>query len=400
MRVAIVHDWFVTYAGSERVVEQLLALFPRADLFGLVDFLPPADRHLLGGKSVQTTFLQKLPFARRKYPSYLPLMPLAIEQIDLSRYDLVLSSSHCVAKGVLTGPDQLHVSYVHTPMRYAWDLQHEYLAGAGLTRGLRSWMARYMLHKLRMWDVRTSHGVDSFVANSNFIARRIWKTYRRNADVVYPPVDTGAFALSEEREDFYLTASRLVPYKKIDVLVEAFAHMPHKRLVVIGEGPELGKLRAAATPNVTFMGYQNFEVLRSFVQRARGFVFAAREDFGIVLVEAQAAGTPVIAFGRGGAPETVRGLDCERPTGVLFDEQTPESVVGAIETFERESHRIVPSECRANALRFGVDRFRDEMLEHIKGQWESFAGQPLEADSQHAAPARRHTSSAKPLRAA
>lgn len=400
MRVAIVHDWFVTYAGSERVVEQLLAIFPQADLFGLIDFLPPADRHLLGGKSVRTTFLQRLPFARGKYPSYLPLMPLAIEQIDLSAYDLVISSSHCVAKGVLTGPDQLHVSYVHTPMRYAWDLQHEYLAGAGLDHGLRSWLARYLLHKLRMWDVRTSHGVDSFVANSNFIARRIWKTYRRNADVVYPPVDTSGFALCEEREDFYLTASRLVPYKKIDVLVQAFAHLPQKRLVVIGEGPELGKLRRAATSNVTFMGYQNFDVLRSFLQRARAFLFAAREDFGIVLVEAQATGAPVIAFGRGGAPEIVRGMEQDSPTGVLFDEQSPQAVVAAIELFERQDKRILPGECRANALRFGVARFREEMREHIRGQWESFAGQPLDADSQHPAPARKHHRSIKPLRAA
>ncbi len=226
-------------------------------------------------------------------------MPLAIEQMNLSRYDMVISSSHCVAKGVVTGPDQLHISYVHTPMRYAWDAQHEYLAGTGLDRGLKGLYARWMLHKLRQWDVRTSHGVDSFVANSQFIARRIWKTYRRHARVIYPPVDTGAFSLSDRREEFYLTASRLVPYKKIEVLVEAFASMPGKRLVVIGDGPGWKGLRAKATPNVTLLGYQSTDALRDFIQRARAFLFASREDFGIVLVEAQAAGTPVIAFGQG-----------------------------------------------------------------------------------------------------
>ncbi len=208
MRVAIVHDWLVTYAGSECVVEQLVALFPDADVYSLVDFLSDADRRFLAGKPVRTTFLQRLPLARRKYAAYLPLMPLAIEQLDLSRYDLVLSSSHCVAKGVLTGPDQLHVSYVHTPMRYAWDAQHKYLAGAKLQRGLKSWYARWLLHKLRQWDVRTSHGVDAFVANSHFVARRIWKAYRRHAKVIYPPVDTKAFGFCERREDFYPTASR------------------------------------------------------------------------------------------------------------------------------------------------------------------------------------------------
>ncbi len=375
MRVAIVHDWFVTYAGSERVVEQLIALFPQADVFSLLEFLPKSDRRFLADKRVTTSFLQRLPFARRKYAAYLPLMPLAIEQLNLSHYDLVISSSHCVAKGVLTGPDQLHISYVHTPMRYAWDAQHEYLAGTGLDRGLKGWLARWMLHKLRTWDVRTAHGVDSFVANSQFIARRIWKVYRRHARVIYPPVDTGAFTLSKDREDFYLTASRLVPYKKIDVLIEAFAQLPDKKLVVIGDGPDLKKLRAQAGPNVTLLGYQDSTVLRDHIQRARGFLFASREDFGIVLVEAQAAGTPVIAFGQGGALETIRGLDADKPTGVLFDQQTPAAVVAAIRTFEREQHRIHAAECRENAMRFGLERFHREFFEHATAQWDLFRSQ-------------------------
>ncbi len=228
-------------------------------------------------------------------------MPLAVEQFDLSDYDLVLSSSHCVAKGVLTGPDQLHVCYMHSPMRYAWDLQHEYLRGAGLAHGPRGWLARWMLHKLRLWDMRSASGVDAFVANSHFIARRVRKAYRRPAEVIYPPVDIDGFTLREEKDDFYLTASRLVPYKRVDLLVQAFSQMPDKRLVVIGEGPEFARLRSQAGPNVRLLGYQDGRVLRDYLERAKAFLFASQEDFGIVLVEAQASGTPVIAYGRGGA---------------------------------------------------------------------------------------------------
>ena len=375
MRVAIVHDWLVTYAGSERVVEQLVALFPDADVYSLVDFLSDADRRFLAGKPVRTTFLQRLPLARRKYAAYLPLMPLAIEQLDLSRYDLVLSSSHCVAKGVLTGPDQLHVSYVHTPMRYAWDAQHEYLAGAKLQRGLKSWYARWLLHKLRQWDVRTSHGVDAFVANSALRRPADLEGLSPACQVIYPPVDTEAFGFCERREDFYLTASRLVPYKRVDVLVEAFASLPGERLVVIGEGPELPRLRMLAGPNVTFLGYQDRDVLCDYMQRAKAFLFAAREDFGIVLVEAQASGAAVIALGQGGALETIRPLEEPRPTGVLFDEPTSESVVAAMRRFERDGSRIKAANCRENALGFGVARFRQELFEHVMGQWDHFRNQ-------------------------
>jgi glycosyltransferase involved in cell wall biosynthesis len=311
-------------------------------------------------------------------------MPLAIEQLNLSRYDLVISSSHCVAKGVLTGPDQLHISYLHSPMRYAWEVQHDYLAGAGLDRGIRGWFARWMLHKLRLWDVRTSHGVDSFVANSQFIARRIWKAYRRQARVIYPPVDVEAFPLSEKREDFYLTASRLVPYKKIDLLVSAFSRLPDKKLIVIGQGPELKKLRAQAGPNVTLLGYQSDASLCDYLQRARAFLFAAREDFGIVLVEAQATGAPVITLGEGGALETIRGLDSPRPTGVFFAEQTPAAVVDAIHTFEREGAGIKSTDCRENATRFSVERFQREFFEHAIEQWDQFRSQAFRPRSRQA----------------
>ena len=236
MRIAIIHEWLVTYSGSERVLEQILAVYPDADLFCVIDFLDNQNREFILRKKTTTTFIQHLPKARSKYRSYLPLMPLAIEQLDLSNYDLVISSNHAVAKGVLTGPDQLHISCIYSPIRYAWDLQHQYLKYAGLDGGVKGWLAKWILHKIRLWDSRTANGVDSFIAISHFIARRIKKVYRRESTVIYPPVDIHAFTQVDIKESFYLTASRLVPYKRIDLIVEAFSKMPDRRLVVIGDG--------------------------------------------------------------------------------------------------------------------------------------------------------------------
>lgn len=369
MKVAIVHEWFDSYAGSERVVEQMLALFPHADVFGVVDFLSGSDRDFLGGRAVQTTFIQRLPFARRAFRHYLPLMTLAIEQLDLSAYDLVLSSSHAVAKGVLTGPDQVHVSYVHSPIRYAWDLQHQYLRESGLDCGAKGLLARLALHYMRLWDCRTAAGVDLFIANSAFVGRRIRKAYGRDSVVIHPPVDVQSFALHTEKDDFYLAAARMVPYKKMPILVEAFARMPDRRLVVVGEGPDLDRCRklAAGSPNIQLLGRQPAAQLRGYMQRARAFVFAAEEDFGITLVEAQACGTPVIAYGRGGARETVRPLDGgHAPTGLFFDQQAPESVMAAVARFEQEAGRISPLACRAQAERFSVDAFRSAYRQCIE----------------------------------
>jgi glycosyltransferase involved in cell wall biosynthesis len=362
-RVAIVHDWLVTYAGAERVLEQIIACFPDADLFAVVDFVE--DRQFLRDKKVTTSFIQRLPLARSKYRAWLPLMPLAIEQIDLSGYDVVISSSHAVAKGVLTGPDQFHISYVHSPIRYAWDLQHQYLKESHLTRGVKSALARMILHYIRNWDVRTANSVDQFVANSAFIARRIHKVYQRDAAVVFPPVDIESFSLETNKDDFYLTASRLVPYKKIDLIVEAFAQTPHRQLVVIGDGPDMQKIRAKAAPNVEVMGYQPFAVLKDRMRRAKAFVFAAEEDFGISVVEAQACGTPVIAFGKGGALETVRDFTQSRPTGLFFDEQSTDAIIAAVDAFEREPGRIRAEDCRANAERFSIARFRERFVAEV-----------------------------------
>jgi glycosyltransferase involved in cell wall biosynthesis len=366
MKVAIVHDWLVTYAGAERVLEQMIAAYPQADLFSLIEFVPPKERAFLQGHSVQTSFLQRIPGARSRYRSMLPLMPLAIEQFDLSRYDLVLSSSYAVAKGVLTGPDQLHLCYCHSPMRYAWDLQHQYLRETGLDRGLRGALARWMLHRMRLWDLRTATGVDGFMAVSRYIARRIWKTYRRKAAVIYPPVDIEAFTPGDSREDFYVTASRLVPYKRIELIVEAFAAMPQHRLVVIGDGPEARRIQSRGASNIEFLGQQPFEVLLDRLRRARAFVFAAEEDFGIAPLEAQACGTPVLAYGKGGVVETIRPLGAADPTGVFFGEQSVDSIVKAVQRFEREGDQIESQACRQNAVRFSAERFRRHFSTYVQ----------------------------------
>lgn len=361
MKVALVHEWFVSYAGSEKVIEKILDVFPEADIFSVVDFLDENERFVVKNKPVKTTFIQKMPFAKKKFRNYLPLMPLAIEQLDLSEYDVILSSSHAVAKGVLTGPDQLHISYVHSPMRYAWDLQHQYLKEASLEKGLKGLITKIFLHKIRNWDYRTANGVDCFISNSNFIGRRIWKVYRRESKVVYPPVDVSSFTLHESKEDFYFTASRMVPYKKIDVIVEAFSKMPDKKLVVIGDGPDFNKIKSKATSNIELLGYQSFEVLKDYMQRAKAFVFAAEEDFGITPVEAQACGTPVIAYGKGGVLETVRGLGHKEPTGIFFEEQSIESIVKAVKQFETSMEEFIPLNCRENAKNFAPDRFKEEL---------------------------------------
>jgi glycosyltransferase involved in cell wall biosynthesis len=367
-RVAVVHEWLSTVAGSERVLEQILAVLPEADLFAVVDFLPREERAFLGGRRVRTTFVQRLPFARRAFRGYLPLMPLAVEQLDLSGYDLVVSSSHAVAKGVLTGPDALHVCYCHSPLRYAWDLQHEYLRESGLGWGPRGLAARWMLHRLRAWDVRAAAGVDRFVANSAFIARRIRKTYRRPARVIHPPVDVAAFAPTDApRGDYYVTASRFVPYKRVPMIVEAFAAMPDRELVVIGDGPQRREVARLAAPNVRLLGHVPRADLPRWLAGARAFVFAAVEDFGIAPIEAQAAGTPVIAYAGGALPETIRGLGSDEPTGVLYDAQTPEALRGAVARFEAVEHEFSPAACRANAERFSADRFRAEFAGFVRG---------------------------------
>jgi glycosyltransferase involved in cell wall biosynthesis len=377
MRIAIVHDWLVTYGGAERVLEEMLKLYPETDLYSLYDFIPVGQRGFILDKKVTTSFLQKMPFARARYRDYLPLMPLAIEQFDLSAYDLIISSSAAISKGVITGPDQLHVCMCYSPARYAWDLTHQYLGESNFRRGPKAWLARYLLHRLRMWDVRTANGVDEFIAISEHIARRIRKVYRRESTVIYPPVDIEAFKLHAHKEDFYMTASRMVPYKKIDLIAEAFSKMPDKKLVIVGDGPDYKKVKRKAGLNVKLLGYQPFRTIRDLMQQARAFVFAAEEDFGIVAVEAQACGTPVIAYGKGGALETV----VADMTGVFFGSQNTDSLVKAIGEFERIEKTFDPYEIRRNARRFSLYRFRSEFKNFIERALNNHFGGNLAAKS-------------------
>lgn len=373
LNIGIVADWLVTFAGAERVIAEFLELYPEADLYAVIEFLHEENKKFIHNKKVNTTFIQSLPWAKKKYQNYLPLMPLAVEQLDVSGHDIILSSSHAVAKGILTGPDQLHISYVHSPIRYAWDLQHQYLREAKLEKGIKSLFAKIILHKMRIWDYRTANSVDHFIANSHFIARRIAKIYGRKAEVIYPPVDVNRFNVKEKKNDFYLTASRLVPYKRIDLIVEAFSSMPDKTLVVIGDGSEMNKIKSKASRNIEILGYQPNEVLVDYMQNAKAFVFAAEEDFGITPVEAMACGTPVIAFGKGGALETIRPLGESEPTGIFFDSQLVSAVATAVETFENNIHMITSDNCRKQALKFSADRFKHELQMSIQKKWETFS---------------------------
>ena len=373
-KIAVVHDWLTVYAGAERVLEQILRCYPQADIYSLIDFLPANGRQFIGNKSVNTSFIQNLPFARNRYRTYLPLMPIAIEQFDLSSYDLIISSSHAVAKGVITGPNQLHLCVCYSPIRYAWDLQHQYLQESNLSNGIKGWIAKYILHKIRIWDLRTANGVDGFISISNFISHRIWKVYKRNSIVIYPPVDIDSFEISADKEDYYLTASRMVPYKKIELIVDSFRELPKKRLVVIGDGPDFKKIKLRAGPNVTLLGYQSFDVLSMHMKKSKAFIFAAEEDFGITPLEAQASGTPVIAYGKGGALETIIGSSHgdKKRTGIFFRHQTKESIIEAVYEFEALEEKISPADCRQNAMRFSPELFCAAFKKYVEASYSKF----------------------------
>ena len=369
-RIAVVHDWLDTWGGGENVLAEILRAYPSADLFTLVDFLPDDLRPLLGGKRARTTFLQHVPGARRHFRMLLPLFPRAIESLDVTAYDFVISSSHAVAKSVRTAPAQLHVCYCHTPMRYAWDLREQYLRPRGFATGVQGVLANRILDRLRLWDRQTSGRVTHYVANSDFVRDRIARCYGRASAVIHPPVDT-EFYVPDARpraataRDYYFSASRWVPYKRMDLIAAAFRALPDRRLVMAGDGPEADLVRAAAGPNVEFVGRVTRERMRDLLRGARAFLFAAEEDFGILPVEAQACGTPVIAYGRGGALETVRDRAAGRPTGQFFAEQTPEALAAAVRHFETEFPPIDPRDCTANAARFSAARFHAEFTAFV-----------------------------------
>jgi glycosyltransferase involved in cell wall biosynthesis len=377
-RTALVHDWLDMWRGGENVLCELLRIYPHAELFSLVDFLPDALRPRLLGKRATTTFLQHLPGAQRYFRTLLPLFPRAIESLDVAGYELVISSSHAVAKGVRTSRSQLHVCYCHTPMRYAWDLREQYLDASGLSAGLRGTVVRHVLDRLREWDRRASARVNLFVANSTFIRDRIARCYGRDATVIFPPVDVDFFtpadgASAPATRGYYFAASRWVPYKRMDLIVSAFRELPDRRLIVAGDGTEARRIHAVKGPNIEFVGEIPRERLRELMRGARALVFAAEEDFGILPVETQACGTPVIAYGRGGARETVRGLDGERPTGLFFGVQSAAVIAAAVRQFEANGGGIDPADCRANAERFSAERFRTEFGEFVQRGWREFA---------------------------
>ena len=369
LRTAIVHEWLTFYAGSEKCVESFTNIWKDADVFVLFDFMNSIDRKkVIKDILPHTSFLQKFPGAKKHYRNLLPFFPYAIEQFDLSGYDLIISSSHAVAKGVLTNSNQLHINYCHTPMRYAWDLYHQYLNESNLKNGLKGLFAKIFLHYIRLWDIAAAHRVDYFIANSTYISRRIHKVYRRNSTVIHPPVDTEKFPCCFEKDDYFLTASRFVPYKKIDVIVEAFSQMTDKKLIVIGEGPDELKIKSKAAGNITFLGYQSDERLSEYLQKAKAFVFAAEEDFGIMVVEALSCGTPVIAFNKGGITDTI----IEGQTGILFTEQTTASIKHAVNRFEKNSGKFIPSELNDYAKKFDRQNFETNIKNFVDNKCNEF----------------------------
>jgi len=367
LKYALVHEWLTPKAtgGSELVVQEILNHVD-ADLYALIDFESSNPESYLYKRQIGTTFLQNFPSARNGVQKYLPLLPLAIEQLDLRQYDVILSSSHAVAKGVLTTPDQLHICYCHSPMRYAWDLTFDYLHHSKLGSGFPGWFTRYLLHRLRQWDVLSANRVDYFIANSQHTAKRIWRCYRREAAVIYPPVNIEAFPLFHQKEDFYLTVSRLVSYKQVSLIVQAFNKL-QLPLVIIGTGSEMEKIRKIANSNIRILGWQPDDVVKKYMAKARAFVYAACEDFGIALVEAQACGTPVIAYGAGGALETVRDVRShkEQGTGIFFPEQTAAALTEAVEKFEMYRNAFNPEYLRSHAAHFSPQVFAQRYLNFL-----------------------------------
>jgi glycosyltransferase involved in cell wall biosynthesis len=366
MKVALIHDWLTGMRGGEKVLEVLCELFPDATLFTLLHNKDSVSE-TISRMNIKTSFVQNLPFSSNHYQKYLPLFPTAIEQFDLTGYDLVVSSSHCVAKGVITRPETCHICFCHTPMRYAWEMYYTYFSGDSFNPVIR-WSIPFFMNYLRTWDERSSDRVDYFIANSQNVRRRIRKHYRRDAEVVYPPVDTDYFALSKKRGEYYLVVSALVPYKRIDLAVLAFNELGLP-LLIIGEGSKRKKLMRIAKENITFIDWQKRSELRRLYSDCKALIFPGEEDFGIVPVEAQACGRPVIAFAKGGVTESVKGAYPDQmigssPTGVFFKPQTKEALIQAVRSFD--SMEFDPEKIRENALRFDRKVFKEKIGQFIQ----------------------------------
>lgn len=370
MQIALVHDWVVAKGGAEKCLEIFHTIYPDAPLFTLLYSSETLKELGFTESQVSASFLHKKRGITKKYRRYLPFFPYAIEQLDLSEAEVILSSSHCVAKGILARGDQLHICYCHTPVRYAWDLTFRYLQDNGLEKGIKSAIARLVLHYLRIWDIGTANRVDYFIANSHYTARRIWRTYRRKAEVIYPPVNIDKFRINFKRLDYFLFVSRLVPYKKADLIIRTFSSLGLP-LKVIGDGPQMADCKRLAAANVTILGRQEEEQVASLMANARALIFAADEDFGIVPVEAQSCGTPVIAFGQGGVTETVipaDGTNWDKATGVFFYEQNEACIKEAVEQFISWENYFDPQVIRQNAERFSAARFQQEITDFINAK--------------------------------
>jgi glycosyltransferase involved in cell wall biosynthesis len=369
MRIALVHDWLAEYGGGEKVFSVIYSLYPDADIYTLVYNEKSLERLNIPKHKVTASFIQKLPFAKKKYRNYLPLFTKAIESFDLSSYDLIISSSSCIAKGVLSNSNQVHICYCHSPVRYGWDLYFQYINAAGLNgMNPKSLYVKSVLHKLRIWDIVSSNRVDYFISNSNYIKHRILKTYGRESVTIYPPVSVSEFENNKPKENYYLTCSRLVLYKKIDLIVEAFSNMPNKKLIVIGSGPDMDKIKRLKTDNIEILGYQPFLILKEYMEKAKAFVFTAEEDFGIVPVEAQACGVPIIAYGKGGSLETV----VDGKTGIYFYEQTAEAIINAVNRFELMEKNFDGTIIRKHAESFSEERFKKEIKQFVEEKYNKF----------------------------
>ena len=377
MKVAIVQECLVTVGGSDKVVKAILDVFPDADIYTLVAKKDVCDELGIPWEKVHTSFIQKMPLGTKKHRAYLPLFPFAIEQFDLRGYDVIIYSSHCVAKGILTKADQLHICYCHSPIRYCWDMYNEYLEESHLDKGFKSWLVHLMLHPIRQFDAIAGNRVDYYISNSDYVGQRIRKTYRRKATTIHPNIDISNFELCKDKQEYYLASSRLVAYKKIDTIVEAFNKMPDKKLVVIGGGPNLEAYRKLAKDNVIVMGYLPFDVLKEKMQHAKAFVFAADEDFGMIHIETQSCGTPVIAYGHGGSLETVNGGKTE----LFFNDQTSEAIVEAVNKFEAMGLQpFAPVDCRQWAEGFSKERFKREIKEFVEEKYEEFKKNGINID--------------------
>ena len=361
MKIALVQDWLTELGGAEKVFQAIYQLYPNADIYTLVYNRKVLEKMNIAEEKVTSSFIQQFPFGKTKYRNYLPFFPKAIESFDLSTYDLIISSSYSVAKGICTNSNQSHICYCDSSVRYAWDLYDQYLTESNLKKGLKSMIVKHYLHKLRTWDIISTNRVDYFICNSNYIKKRIAKIYRRDAEVIYPPVAVVDFPFNKKKESYFITCSRLVPYKRIDLIVRTFSLFPNLKLKVLGDGPEMKRIKALAKSNVEILGYQSDEILRSELSKARAFVFAAEEDFGILPIEAQACGTPVIAYKKGGVLETV----IENETGIFFNEQTVTSLSKGIEKFLSVENDFTHEKIRENSFRFIDAKFNEAFVKFV-----------------------------------